>query len=50
MRAQVENVVNSEPVQTAWANGRKNLWVHGIVYELETGRLRDMNITRGPPA
>jgi carbonic anhydrase len=50
VRAQVENVVNSEPVQTAWANGRKNLWVHGIVYELETGRLRDLNITRGPPA
>lgn len=49
VRAQVENVVNSEPVQTAWANDRKNLWVHGLVYELETGRLRDLNITRGPP-
>jgi len=50
VRAQVENVVNSVPVQSAWANGRKNLWVHGLVYVLETGRLRDLNITKGPPA
>jgi len=50
VRAQVENVVNSEPVKSAWAAGRKNLWVHGLVYELETGKLRDLNITRGPPA
>jgi len=50
VRAQVENVVNSPPVQTAWAGGRKNLWVHGLVYELETGTLRDLNVTKGPPA
>jgi len=49
VRAQVENVVDSQPVQTAWAGGRKKLWVHGLVYELETGILRDLNITRGPP-
>ena len=36
VHAQVENVVNSEPVQAAWAQGRRNLFVHGIVvYELE---------------
>jgi carbonic anhydrase len=50
VRAQVENVVNTAPVREAWAGGRKNLWVHGLVYELETGTLRDLNITRGPPA
>jgi len=50
VRAQVENVVHSPPVQTAWAGGRKNLWVHGLVYELETGTLRDLNVTKGPPA
>lgn len=48
VRVQVENVVNSEPVREAWAGGQKNLWVHGLVYELETGRLRDLNITKGP--
>ena len=50
VRAQVENVINSQPVQTAWAGGRKNLWVHGLVYELETGTMRDLGVTRGPPA
>ncbi|KAH9987194.1 carbonic anhydrase [Russula vinacea] len=50
VRAQVENVAATGPVKDAWAGGRKNLWVHGIVYELETGTLRDLAITRGPPA
>jgi len=50
VRAQVKNVVRTAPVQEAWAGGRKNLWVHGLVYELETGTLRDLNVTRGPPA
>jgi carbonic anhydrase len=50
VRAQVENVVQTAPVQAAWAEGKKNLWVHGLVYELETGNLRDLNNTRGPPA
>ena len=50
VRAQVENVIRTTPVQDAWASGRKNLWVHGLVYELETGTLRDLDITKGPPA
>ena len=49
VRAQVANVVNTAPVQAAWAAGRKNLWVHGLVYELGTGRLRDLGITQGAP-
>jgi len=48
VRVQVGNVAKSEPVRKAWESGRKNLWVHGLVYELETGRLRDLNITKGP--
>lgn len=50
VRAQVENVAGTAPVKGAWASGRKNLWVHGLVYELETGTLRDLNFKRGPPA
>jgi carbonic anhydrase len=50
VRAQVENVAATGPVKDAWAGGKKNLWVHGIVYELETGTLRDLGITRGHPA
>ncbi|KAI9448521.1 carbonic anhydrase [Lactarius indigo] len=48
VRVQVENVANSEPVSKAWADGRQNLWVHGLVYELETGLLRDLNVKKGP--
>jgi carbonic anhydrase len=50
VRAQVENVAGTAPVKEAWEGGRKNLWVHGLVYELESGTLKDLNITRGPPA
>jgi carbonic anhydrase len=46
VRVQVANVVNTAPVQAAWAAG-KNLWVHGLVYELETGHLKDLGITQG---
>ncbi|KAH9168077.1 carbonic anhydrase [Lactarius sanguifluus] len=46
VRVQVENVANSEPVRKVWG-GQKNLWVHGLVYELETGRLRDLKVTKG---
>lgn len=49
VRAQVENVAGTAPVQKAWAD-KKKLWVHGLVYEIETGTLRNLNITRGPPA
>ena len=35
----VNNVTNSEPVRKAWAGRRKNLSVHGLVYELETAAL-----------
>ncbi|KAH9979402.1 carbonic anhydrase [Lactifluus volemus] len=47
VRVQVANVVDTVHVQWAWAAGQKNLWVHGLVYELETGRLRDLGITQG---
>ncbi|KAH9033414.1 carbonic anhydrase [Lactarius pseudohatsudake] len=46
VRVQVENVANSEPVRKVW-EGQKNLWVHGLVYDLETGTLRDLNVTKG---
>jgi carbonic anhydrase len=50
VRVQVANVAGTAPVQEAWAGGKKNLWVHGLVYELETGTLKDLSVTRGPPA
>ncbi|KAH9180860.1 carbonic anhydrase [Lactarius sanguifluus] len=46
VRVQVENVASSEPVRKVW-EAQKDLWVHGLVYELETGLLRDLNVTKG---
>lgn len=50
VRAQVKNVVETAPVKDAWDGGKKNLWVHGLVYDLETGTLRDLNTTIGHPS
>ena len=42
----VANLVKSEVIQGAWAKG-KGVEVHGWVYELETGRLRDLGVSVG---
>ena len=45
VKKQVENVVQTDIIQNAWAN-RKDVRVHGWVYELETGKFKDLDITR----
>ncbi|KAJ4475905.1 carbonic anhydrase [Lentinula edodes] len=47
--AQVNSVCETEVIQNAWR--RKilpNITVHGWVYDLETGRIQDLGISRGP--
>ena len=46
VKAQVANLVGSEVIREAWAGG-KEVQVHGWVYELETGRLRDLGVSVG---
>lgn len=43
---QVRTAAASEPIKSAWANGI-NVQVHGWVYDLATGRLRDLNCSLG---
>jgi carbonic anhydrase len=43
--AQVANVCQTTIVQDAWAGG-DDLTVHGVVYGLEDGILRDLNVSR----
>ncbi|EIW76874.1 carbonic anhydrase [Coniophora puteana RWD-64-598 SS2] len=45
VRVQVENVCASAPIGEAWASG-KGVAVHGWIYEVGTGKLRDLGITR----
>ena len=46
VKAQVRNVINTKTLQGAWASG-KNVQVHGWVYQLENGRVRDLGVTWG---
>ena len=45
---QVQNVASDVFVQEAWARGR-DLWVHGWVYAIGDGLLKDLNVSVGPP-
>jgi len=45
---QVRNVSSDVFVQDAWARGQP-LWVHGWVYSLSNGLIRDLNVTVAPP-
>ena len=48
VRKQVENLVSCEVMQKAWAAG-KTVRVHGLVYDLASGQLKDLGVTQGPP-
>ena len=43
---QAKIAAESEPIKNAWDNGI-NVQVHGWVYDLVTGRLRDLNCSLG---
>lgn len=47
VKRQVENVSKSEVIAGAWTKGLE-VRIHGWVYELSQGRLRDLDISRGP--
>jgi carbonic anhydrase len=51
VRMQVQNLCQTPIVANAWANKSakgKDVWVHGWVYDLAEGKLRDLGITQGP--
>ena len=49
VKAQVQKVCQAGPVVNAWqGESKKPLWVHGWVYEIEHGILKDLGISRGP--
>lgn len=39
---QVQNICHTTIAQNAWAR-KQPLWVHGWVYDMKTGRIRDLN-------
>jgi len=52
VKMQVENICKTQTMTDIWssnASNKKEVWVHGLVYDLASGRLRDLGISRGPP-
>ena len=43
VKQQVYNISATSIVQGAWANGKK-LKIHGLVYRLDTGKLKNLNV------
>ncbi|OJT13771.1 Carbonic anhydrase [Trametes pubescens] len=50
VRAQVNNVAGTDVVRAAWADNKRKLQVHGWIYDLGTGRFRDMGISVDGPS
>ena len=46
VKKQVKNLVGMETITNAWRQGN-DVQVHGLVYDLSTGRLSDLNVTEG---
>lgn len=44
---QVANIIKTDTILEAWKSGKK-VFVHGWIYEIEEGIIRDLNITIGP--
>ncbi|KZV71149.1 carbonic anhydrase [Peniophora sp. CONT] len=50
VRKQVENLCEAEPLRKVWdAEGARRVWVHGLLFEVESGTLKDLGVTYGPP-
>ena len=57
VRRQIENLVNSEVIQRNWTTGKstlvegkvcKKVTLHGWIHDVGTGKLHDLNISKGP--
>lgn len=52
VKVQVANLAKTQTITDAWTKGtrkKQEVWIHGWVYDLKIGRLRDLNISQGPP-
>ncbi|KAH0833869.1 carbonic anhydrase [Lanmaoa asiatica] len=47
VKRQVEHVCAADPIKQAWQAG-KHVWVHGWVYDVASGRIKDLGVSRGP--
>ncbi|KAK0210840.1 carbonic anhydrase [Desarmillaria ectypa] len=53
VRMQVDNLSQASTIINAWKNksGKgKDVYIHGWVFDLASGRLKDLRVSRGPPS
>ncbi|KAF5315516.1 hypothetical protein D9611_004839 [Ephemerocybe angulata] len=53
VKLQVEMLAKTVTISEAWEKGTpkgQEVWIHGWVYDISTGKIRDLNVTRGPPS
>lgn len=48
VKKQVTNITNADTVRNAWKRGQ-DIWVHGWVYDIPDGRIRDLGVSVGKP-
>lgn len=51
VKMQINNLCQTQTIRDAWTVGTpkgQNVYLHGYVYNLATGRLQDLGITKGP--
>lgn len=46
VKHQVQKIVNHDLLRSAWING-KDIFVHGLIYDVNTGKLRDLKVSCG---
>ena len=50
VRKQVENLCEAAPLRKVWdEESARRVWVHGLLYEVESGTLKDLGVSYGPP-
>jgi carbonic anhydrase len=47
VKRQVEHLAATETIKAAWGRN-ENVWIHGLLYDLSTGNLSDLEVSLGP--
>ncbi|KAL0066467.1 hypothetical protein AAF712_006510 [Marasmius tenuissimus] len=53
VKQQVRNLAQAQVIVNAWQNKSKkgkDVWIHGWVYDLAQGKLKDLRVSQGPKA
>lgn len=52
VKMQVAELAKTHAITDAWTKGTKkgqDVWIHGWVYDISTGKIKDLHVSQGPP-